>query len=295
MTDRAGNSAVIDLSTATTIEDILTTISNAPGLNVTATLNAVGNGIAIIDNHASPTQNLMVEEVGGGTTAKELGILADRSSDIVGTPLHPAVTPSTPLALLYEGQGVVPSTVRITNGAVEVEVDLSSALTLDDVITTINAAGVNVTASINAEGTALDVRSNDASTVAIVTDMDGGTTAADLGIQGGRDVLKTLQYLEEALQRDDLPALDRLLTQLDAGLAQVLSLRSEVGARLHRVQLAQEQNAAKGLAVTSLLSQTQDADAMETFSRLTQQSFAFEAALASTAEMMQPTLLDFLR
>ena len=295
ITDRVGNSAVINLSAATTVGDIANTISAVATINVAATSNAAGDGFVILDNNSSPTQNLTIEEVGGGDTAQALGLLASRPGDIVGSRLRPELTTATPVTMLHGGAGITLTSLRITNGATEVEVDLSAALTVGDVLTTIDAAGANVTASIAANGAALEVRSTDAATVAVVTEVGGGTTAADLGIQGGRDIVKTLQLIQEALEQEDLQALDRLLIHTQAGLEQVHNLRGEAGARLRRVQQVDDVHAARRLTVTSLLSQTRDADAVETFSRLSQQTFALEATLASVAQVVQPSLLNFLR
>jgi flagellar hook-associated protein 3 FlgL len=131
--------------------------------------------------------------------------------------------------------------------------------------------------------------------VAVVTDVAGGTSAADLGIQGSRDLLKTLNLLQEALAHNDPQAASNLTTHLDAGLEQLLTLLGEVGARLNRVDLVGEADADRQLTLTSTLSQLQDVDAAEAYMHLSQQSTAFQAALASTARLLQPTLLDFLR
>jgi flagellar hook-associated protein 3 FlgL len=295
ITDRAGNTAVIDVSAAVTVGDVVGAISGAAGINVTAALNDAGNGLVIVDDNAVASNNLTVAEIGGGTTASELGIAASRPGSLTGAPLAPTLTASTPLALLYEGQGVTLTSLHIANGTAEVDVDLSAAATVDDVLTAINASAANVTASLNADGTALDVRSNDPTTVAIVTDSDGGTTAADLGIQGSQDTLKTLNLLQTALEKDDRQAIDRLLVHIDRGLDRVLTLRGDVGARLHRVELVEQAHADFELSMTTALSQTEDTDAVEAISRLSQLSVAFQAALGFTARSMQPTLLDFLR
>jgi flagellar hook-associated protein 3 FlgL len=191
--------------------------------------------------------------------------------------------------------GLSLSTIQIANGTAAVFVDLSTALTVGDVLTTINGAGANVTANINSNGTALDVRSTNPATVAVVTDVAGGTSAADLGIQGSRDLLKTLRLLQEALAHNDPQAAGNLTTHLDAGLEQLLTQRSEVGTRLQRVDLVGEADADRQLILTATLSQLQDVDAAEAYMYLAQYSTAVQAALASTARLVQPTLLDFLR
>jgi flagellin-like hook-associated protein FlgL len=295
ITDRAGNTAVINLSTAQTVGDVVNTISAAAGVNVTAALNTAGDGLVITDNNASPIRNLTVAEVGSGTTASELGLLADRPGSIVGFALEPLLTEQTPLSLLHEGRGVVPTTIHIANGSTEQDIDLSSAQTIGDVLTLINASSTNVTARINTTGTALDVRSNNPTTVAIVTDANNGITATNLGIQGDHDILKTLGLLQEALEKNDVQALDHLLLHLDGGLEQALALRGNVGAYERRVELAENRFADLQLTMTALMSQDEDADAAAAFSRLSNLSTALQAALAATARTVQPTLLDFLK
>ncbi len=295
ITDRVGGTASIDLSTAITVSDVLTTISGAAGINVTAMLNTSGNGITIVDNNASPTRNLTIQDVGSGTTASDLGIVGDRPGNIVGIPLEPLLIPSTLLTLLNDGQGVSPGTIHIANGPTEADVDLSSAQTVADVLALINGSVTNVTASINVTGTALEVRSNDPTTVAIVTDVNSGKAASDLGIQGPRDILKTLGLLQEALQRNDTQAIDHLLIHIDAGIDQIGQLRADVGARLNRIELVENNQVDLEITVTTLLSQSEDTDAVEAFSRLVNASTALEAALAASARTLQLSLFDFFR
>jgi flagellin-like hook-associated protein FlgL len=296
ITDRIGNTTTVDLSTALTVGDVIDAISAAPGINVTAAVNAAGNGVTLTDDNPVPTGNLLLTEDGaGGTTASELGLVLDRPGTLVGAPLQPLLTPATPLALLHNGQGVALTSLHVANGPTEADVDLSTAQTIGDVLAAINASGTNVTARINASGTALEVRSSDATTVATVTEVNDGTTATDLGIQGARDTLGTLSLLQEALQKNDRQALQNLLVSFDEGLQQMWRLRTDVGGRAHRVELVEQNHQELELNMRTWLSATEDGDAAEIFSRLAQANVSFQAALAATARMVQPTLLDFLR
>jgi flagellar hook-associated protein 3 FlgL len=47
--------------------------------------------------------------------------------------------------------------------------------------------------------------------------------------------------------------------------------------------------------LTSRLSETEDSDVAEVFTRLAQLNVGLQAALATSARIMQSTLLDFLR
>jgi flagellar hook-associated protein 3 len=75
-------SRTIDLSDATivTVQDLLDTI-NTCGLNITASINAAGTGIQIVNN--DPTRSFIIQEVNNGRTAKDFGIFG--SSDMVGS------------------------------------------------------------------------------------------------------------------------------------------------------------------------------------------------------------------
>ncbi len=89
------------------------------------------------------------------------------------------------LSSLNAGAGVQRGTIRITDagGAVE-SIDLTRAVTLDDVIQTINqSTDVAVTASIDGDRLKLTDNSGGGGDLTVV-DLGGRTTAADLGIAG---------------------------------------------------------------------------------------------------------------
>lgn len=85
ITDRSGNTAVVDLTSAETLQDVLDAINYATGIDVTASVNRAGTGIVIQDNTAG-AGTFSISEVNGGTTASALGILGSTvSSKISGS------------------------------------------------------------------------------------------------------------------------------------------------------------------------------------------------------------------
>ncbi|UCD56536.1 MAG: flagellar hook-associated protein FlgL [Candidatus Hydrogenedentota bacterium] len=143
---------------------------------------------------------LIFEEIGPGNVIPinipGNAAFATSTGQVIGNAdLNPDISagPSfdTPLSQLNGGNGVQPGSIVITDGSgASATVDLSGAVTISDVIATINsAAGINVTASVNIDGSGL-----------LITDNSGGvdplqitedpfavpptTTAADLGILG---------------------------------------------------------------------------------------------------------------
>ena len=72
ITDRSGASAEIDLSTAQSVDDVLDAINSNTIINVTATTH--GDRFRLIDNTGQTVSNLMVQELGGASTAASLGL-----------------------------------------------------------------------------------------------------------------------------------------------------------------------------------------------------------------------------
>lgn len=71
ITDRTGTSKEVDLRFATTLDDVLKSINNS-GLKVSA--RTQGDRIVLNDTSGTAVSNLVVEEVGGGRTAADLGL-----------------------------------------------------------------------------------------------------------------------------------------------------------------------------------------------------------------------------
>ena len=155
ITDRAGNTATVDLSQAVTVGDVIDAIAAASGVNVTATMNSTHSGLTIVDDNAAPVRNLTIADVGSTTTARDLGIAVDRPGPIAGTPLHPTADSYhlTEFAL-WRARGHL-GTMHITNGTQETDIDLSTAHTMGDVLGAINTSTAGVQATFNTNGTAL--------------------------------------------------------------------------------------------------------------------------------------------
>ena len=186
ITDRSGESAVIDLGYARTVDDVLDAISNNSSINVTAI--AVGDSFKLIDN-TGDSGNLKVQEVGGGSTAGDLGLSGiDVAADsATGTDVFTLHTKSE-LADLNDGNGVQlrsgnDLSISLADGST-LAIDLGSSKTLGDVIAAINAAApTKLSAEIGSDGNRLKLTDLTAGggTFA-VTNAVGGTAADDLGL-----------------------------------------------------------------------------------------------------------------
>lgn len=115
-----------------------------------------------------------------------------KASEFLTADLNPILSASaggTTLASLNTGAGVPPGTFTITNrvGASAV-IDTTAMTDVEDVITAINASGLNVTASISADGSALTLTDANANPTQALSITDGGAgTAQALGLAGSRN------------------------------------------------------------------------------------------------------------
>ena len=85
------------------------------------------------------------------------------------------------------------------------------------------------------------------------------------------------------------------LERLDEATLNIQNRLSEIGARFHRVEQMQSRADDNLLNIQSGLSEVEDIDLPKTIVALQLQSVAYQTALAATAKVIQPSLVDFLR
>lgn len=190
--DRSGNSAVVDFTGATSVQDILDTINTTAGLGVTASVE--GDHIVLNDTTGSTSRDLTVEEVQGGTTAGDLGLVGSVSSNTLTGSNIVSLGSATYLDSLNDQRGVRHvyglDDLRITRrDGVALDIDISSAETLQDIIDLVNNHADNadgrLTASISAAGTGLALVDSTGGTGNLsVEALNGSGAAGDLGLIG---------------------------------------------------------------------------------------------------------------
>ena len=163
-------------------------------------LSGSSNGVVyrgdygIIEFQIEPASNMAINIIGADLFLGQLGILGEEADLDVG------VTSTTLLSDLLGGQGVgVPlGTIRITdeNLGESVDIDLSGAVTVDDVITTINnalSAHVppldNLTVGISEQGNALFLDSTENGLISDVTALDNLNGGSGVDLAAGTFVL----------------------------------------------------------------------------------------------------------
>jgi flagellar hook-associated protein 2 len=209
--DRAGGTATVDLTGVSSVQDILDAINNA-GIGVKASLNDSGNGIQVNDTTAG-TGPLKIFNV-AGTTADALGLRGIyNASTATGANLHRQyITANTLLSDYNGGKGISPGKFRITaSDGNQSEIDLTTGnyVTIGDVLKTINARGLGVTASINANGNGILLTDTAGGPSQLKVENTSGTSATDLNILG----TATSQKIDGAFEKTiDVTANDTLTT-----------------------------------------------------------------------------------
>jgi flagellar hook-associated protein 3 FlgL len=90
-------------------------------------------------------------------------------------------------------------------------------------------------------------------------------------------------------------ALSADLQDLDVALDRLLGAAASVGARSARMEAAARVNTDLQLTLAAQLVDVEDIDLAKTIMELNQTEVGYKAALQATAQVIQPTLVDFLR
>lgn len=291
----------IDLSGASTVEDLLNTINDA-GANVTARINKTGDGIDIL-NSVQGTPLTIAEN--GGSTAADLGVRS--------------YAPETKLADLNNGDGVgnvdgADLALTDSNG-IAFEVDFNGLNTVMDLINAINAASTTAGAGLQAD---FDTATN----ALVLTDTAGGPdplkaenannsdAVKALGLDGavsgnrltGTDVAPVrstgvfadLIRLRNALRSSDQSEITRAAEGLDESTTTVIRVRGQVGARVQAYEARQERLADQNTATMALLSELEDTDFTSAIVKFQTLQTSLQATMQASSRTMNLSLMDYL-
>lgn len=177
-----GQTATVDLAGADTLNDVKTRIEGAftPG-SITVSINAAKTGLLL----TPAAGTVAVADTAGSHTATDLGIAGSAAATINGTDLNPALTELTTLASLNGGTGigaVAGNGLRIVNGTTTSTVDLTGAVTVEDLFNRIRQADPSISATINTAHNGLAISSR-LSGADFSIGENNGTNATLLGIR----------------------------------------------------------------------------------------------------------------
>jgi len=116
---------------------------------------------------------------------------------------------------------------------------------------------------------------------------------------GGTSLFQVLSDIETRLRSGTDADIQTMITtdlnNLDARRLNVLNKLAEVGARYNRVETMKTKAEDDLLQISNSLSQAEDIDLPKTIVDIQLQEVSYRAALSTTAKVIQPSLVDFLR
>lgn len=109
------------------------------------------------------------------------------------------------------------------------------------------------------------------------------------------NLFQVLESLEVSLRTNDKEAIQSSLDDIDNALNQVILARSQVGSRVTALEMATESLQKSKVDNKVAASQMEDADLFEVVSDINKTEGAMKATMETSAKLIQPSLLDFLR
>lgn len=108
-------------------------------------------------------------------------------------------------------------------------------------------------------------------------------------------IIQLIEKLEKEMTEGNHEELNNLLGVIDKFQQSLLTTKSEVGAKVNRMDLVKERVAGDIINFRDLQSQLEDADMAEVIMELMNEENVYRSSLAMGARIIQPSLLDFLR
>jgi flagellar hook-associated protein 3 FlgL len=147
----------------------------------------------------------------------------------------------------------------------------------------------DTTGAFVGDGGAMNRRIADGTRVRV--DVDGRTVFGD----GATSVFAELSALSTALRAGDQAGVQTSLTALDLRQKTVSDAHAKVGATYKRIEQAQTNLVDAELNLKSELAEVENIDLPKTTMDLNMAEFGYKTALAASARVMQPSLMEFLR
>lgn len=111
----------------------------------------------------------------------------------------------------------------------------------------------------------------------------------------GENIFKVLANLETGMVANDKAAIQDSIDKIDTAMDQIVHARAKVGSRVMNLQNTIDSLQKASVDERAKQSNIEDVDAFEIFSNLSQNESTLKATMATSAKILQPSLLDFLR
>jgi flagellar hook-associated protein 3 FlgL len=109
------------------------------------------------------------------------------------------------------------------------------------------------------------------------------------------NAFKLFQDITKALKNGDNAALSDSIGVLSARTDKIQELRSDIGAKTNRLDLAQGRLSDININLQSLQSKTEDADVAALMTNIKMSENVYQASLSVGSRVIQPSLVDFLK
>lgn len=327
----AGKAADIDLSGATTLQDLKNKIEGA-GLGVRVEINQSGTGIDVLSETSSGLSSaLSIGEVNGGNTAsllgiRSLGLTTQLSEFNDGRGVQVIDGSKDPITGLPAPQLDVDFAIELGNG-VKIEIDLRpqdvvSVNTLlnriqSELGTKLPAAGLATTdlqVGLASDGNGITFTQNPAFSGPIRIEPRNNSPAAEqLGLMEGTysttsatltssdrakvrpdTIFSHLIDLRDALRANDTRGISLAAEKLDGVIGSLADTRGLVGSFAQRVESAVDRETDKVTLDTKIRSELQDTDFTLAATQYTQLQTQLQAGYQVTGSLSRLSLLDYL-
>lgn len=159
VTDRSGQSAVVDIASAVNLDDVIKRINTASNIQVKASMGTDG---LVLQDLSGGTGQLKIDDLQGGNAATDLGIRSAVSANTLNGTTINGIGRNTLLSSLNDGLGVrtkAGTDFRVTLGDGSTrDIDIGSPRTIGELIDSLNTqSGGKFAASIAPSGRGLRI------------------------------------------------------------------------------------------------------------------------------------------
>lgn len=109
------------------------------------------------------------------------------------------------------------------------------------------------------------------------------------------NLFAVVKRIQIAFSNSDQPTATAELELLQGRMTKINEIQSEIGAKTNRVELIMNRLSDLEMNLTEMKSKVEDADYAEIVMKLKQDESVYQASLATSAKIMQTSLLDYLR
>ncbi|MEQ8848479.1 hypothetical protein [Botrimarina sp.] len=290
-----------------TVQDVIDAVASTTGGAVTASLTTTGNGLVLTRADAldapatasgvvplgADTLTLTADAPGAQGNANFTlnltdvgagGLVAGVSGTMITVDLGGATPTSDTIAAAISAQ--LPGYTASSSGA--------AAVTSPAGITSFAVTGGHDQDAMTVSGEVAQRLGFFEGGQTEATTSGATVTSTDRNPQEVDSVFTTLIRLRDALLEDDSAAIEREVARLDNDIQRVTASRAEVGTRLRNLEAVEERLADEEVTLRKALSEELDTDLVEAISDFTQQQYALQASLQTSASLLSLTILDFI-